>query len=140
MKKKLDQFVVDADKLLATTETLSHNGSFDDDNGDPLVGINDEAWERYKTILRCFVAAKDAGDWNVLDIRYNRSPSPTADYAAVTLKMRGACGFTPTAKTALAMAAAAADDIAATMDGNTTWLSFVVGNIWKEWSENDDDE
>ena len=130
MKKKLDQFRVDADKLLATAETLSHSGLFDDDNGDPIIGINAEAWERYKTILRCFMAAKDVGRWNVLDIRYNKSPNPTDGYAAITIKIQGACGFTPTAKVALAVAAAIADNVSATTDGNKTWLNFVVRNLW----------
>lgn len=132
MRDKLDQFMVDADKMLETADTLSHSGLFADDNGDPIIGINNEAWSRYKSILRCLVAAKDAGGWNVLDIRYDKSPSMTENYAAITLKMQGACAFSPAAKTALAMAAAASDRVATTMRDNVTRLSFVVGNLWPD--------
>jgi len=126
MQNKLDQFMVDAGKMLNAADTM-YPDLFD---RDPDGRINTEAWERYKSILRCLVATKDAGGWNVLDIRYDKSPSMTEDYAAITLKMQGACAFSPTAKTALALAAAAADRVAATMRDNVTRLSFVVGNLW----------
>lgn len=125
MQNKLDQFMADAGKLLETTATM-YPDLFD---GDPPVGINTEAWERYQSITRCLVAAKAAGGWNVLQIRYNKSPSLTEDYAAVIIKMEGACSFFPMAKTALALAAAVSDDVSATMDGGKTWLNFVVDNI-----------
>ena len=118
--------MVDAGKLLDAADTM-YPDLFD---SDPVDGLNDEAWSRYKSILRYLMAAKDAGGWNVLDIRYEKSPSMTEDFAAVTLKMQGACAFSPTAKTALA--SAAADRVAATMRDNVTRLSFVVGNLWPE--------
>lgn len=132
MQSKLDKFMVDAGKLLEAADTLSHSGLFDDDNSVLPSGINGETWSRYKSILRCFMTARDAGGWEVLDIRYDRSPSRTEDYAAITVKMQGACGFSPVAKTALAMAAASADDVSATMDGGKTWLNFVVNNLWTD--------
>lgn len=128
MRNKLDQFMVDAGKLLDAADTM-YPDLFD---SDPVDGLNDEAWNRYKSILRCLMAAKDAGGWNVLDIRFDKSPSMTEDYAAITLKMEGACAFTPMAKTALALASAAADRVAATMRDGVTRMSFVVGNLWPE--------
>lgn len=131
MQNKLDQFMADAGKLLATADGLYPGGLFTDDKGDPVIGVNNEAWDRYKTILHCLMAAKDAGGWNILDIRYDKAPSPTEDFAAVTVKLQGACTFTPTAKTALALATATADRVSITMDGDKLWLNFVVTNLWK---------
>lgn len=126
MKSKLDQFQVDAGKLLTTADNMPPD-LFDSDL--PL-GINNEAWNRYRTILHGFMAAKSAGGWKVLDIRYDRIPDQTEDFAAVTVKLQGACTFTPTAKTALALAAAVADRVSITMNDDKLWLNFVIENLW----------
>lgn len=129
--ERMRQFQEDAQKLMSAADNLFPDGLFEDDNSDLPIGVNDEAWERYKNLLRGIMAAHATG-WDVLRIKYLRTPSADGDFAAVTVTIRGACAFTSEAKTALALAAMLADRVSTTMDNGKVWLNFVVGNIWTE--------
>lgn len=129
--EKFNQFQEDAKKLLSAADNLFPDGLFEDDNDDLPIGVNDEAWERYKNLLRGIMAAHATG-WDVLRIKHLRTPSTDDDFAAVTVTIQGACAFTNDAKTALALAAMLADRVSTTTDNEKVWLNFVVGNIWTE--------
>lgn len=127
MKDKLNQFQADAEKLLTSAATMYPSLP----DGDLPDGVNAKAWKRYQVILQGFMAASDAGGWNATEIKYDKMPSLTDNYAAVTVKAKGSCLFTPTAKTALALAAATVDRVSVTMDSDKLWLNFVITNLWE---------
>lgn len=135
MENRFDKFKADADKLLATAEAMHTDGLLQDEAGDPKIGINTEVWERYKTILSGIIAAKENMD-GVLNVKYLKSPSMEDDFASVTVKLDKACTLHSDARTALAMAAALADMVTLTTNGNKMWIGFTVSGIWEEDGNN----
>ena len=81
-------------------------------------------------IVNGFIAAKE-GMPGILDVRY-QTPDEEDDSATVTIKLGKACTFSPDARTALALAAALADLVTATTDGDKMWLNLSVSDIWAE--------
>ncbi len=102
---------------------------------DPGVGVNTDAWKRYRTILNGFIATKEDIS-GVLDVKYLQSPDIEDDFASVTVKLDKACTLHSDARTALALAATLADMVTVTTDGNKMWMSFTVNDIWKEGGNN----
>ena len=98
---------------------------------DPGIGVNADAWERYRTILNGFIAAKEDMS-GVLDVKYLKSPDMEDDFVSVTVKLDKACTLHSDARTALALAAALADMVTMTTDGDKMWMSFTVDSIWKD--------
>lgn len=135
MENRFDKFKADAEKLLATAEAMHTDELLKDWGDDPEVGINSEAWERYRTILNGIIAAKENMD-GVLDVKYQKSPSMEDDFASVTVKLDKACTLHSDARTALALAAALADMVTLTTNGNKMWIGFTVSDIWKEDGNN----
>ena len=131
MENGFDKFKADAEKLLATAEAMHTDDLLKDVTDDPKIAINPEAWERYRTILSGIIAAKENMD-GVLDVKYLKSPSMEDDFASVTVKLDKACTLYSDARTALAMAAALADMVTMTTNGNKMWVGFTVSDIWEE--------
>ena len=131
MENRFDKFKADAEKLLATAEAMHTDELVKDVAGDPEISINPEAWERYRTILSGIIAAKENLD-GVLDVKYQKSPSMEDDFASVTVKLDKACTLHSDARTALALAAALADMVTMTTNGNKMWVGFTVSGIWEE--------
>ena len=135
MENRFDKFKADADKLLATAEAMRTDGLLKDGGDDPEVGINSEAWERYRTILNGFIAAKEDMS-GLLDVKYLQSPNVEDDFVSVTVKLDKACTLHSDARTALALAATLADMVTMTTNSNKMWINFAVGGIWEEDSNN----
>lgn len=126
MKSRINQLEADAGKLLEKAGTVCPIGLVNDPGAD----VNAETWERYKTIVKGLVAAKNDIS-GILDVRY-QAPNKEDDSAVVTIKLGKACTFSQDAKTALALAAALADLVTATTDGDKMWLNLSVSDIWVE--------
>ncbi len=127
MENRINQLKADVGKLLDKVGAMCPASLVND----PDIGINADAWERYRTILNGLIAAKEdmAG---VLDVKYLQSPAMEDDFASVTVKLDKACTLHSDARTALALAATLSDMVTLTTDGNKMWLSFTVNEIWKE--------
>lgn len=126
MENRINQLKADAVKLLDRAGTVYPVSLVND----PGAGVNVDAWERYRMIVNGFIAAKE-GMPGILDVRY-QTPDEEDDSATVTIKLGKACTFSPDARTALALAAALADLVTATTDGDKMWLNFSVSDIWAE--------
>lgn len=131
MENRINQLKADADKLLDKAGTMCPVSPVND----PDKGVNAEAWERYRTILNGFIAAKEDVS-GLLDVKYLQSPDMEDDFASVTVKLDKACTLHSDARTALALAATLADMVTMTTDGNKMWMSFTVNAIWKEDGNN----
>jgi len=131
MENRIAQLKADADKLLDKAGAMCPASLVND----PDMGVNTDAWERYKTIINGFIAAKKDMS-GVLDVKYLQSPDMEDDFASVTVKLDKACTLHSDARTALALAAALADMVTMTTDGNKMWMSFTVNAIWKEDGNN----
>ena len=131
MENRIAQLKADADKLMEKAETMCPVSLVND----PGIGVNADAWERYRTILNGFIAAK--GDMSgLLDVKYLESPDMEDDFASVTVKLDKACTLHSDARTALALAATLADMVTMTTNGDRMWINFAVGGIWKEDGNN----
>lgn len=131
MENRINQLKAEADKLMEKAGTMCPV-SLVNDLG---IGVNADAWERYRTILNGFIAAKeDTSD--VLDVKYLQSPDMEDDFASVTVKLDKACTLHSDARTALALAATLADMVTMTTNGDRMWINFAVGGIWKEDGNN----
>ena len=131
MENRIAQLKADADKLMEKAETMCPVSLVND----PGIGVNADAWERYRTILNGFSAAK--GDMSgVLDVKYLQSPDTEDDFVSVTVKLDKACTLHSDARTALALAATLADMVTMTTNGDRMWINFAVGGIWKEDGNN----
>ena len=126
MENRINQLKADAVKLLDRAGTVYPVSLVND----PGAGVNVDAWERYRMIVNGFIAAKE-GVPGILAVRY-QTPDEEDDSATVTIKLGKACTFSPDARTALALAAALADLVTATTDGDKMWLNFSVSDIWAE--------
>lgn len=127
MENRIKQFQADVDKLLDKAGAACPVSPINDSG----IGINTDAWERYRTILNGFIAAKEDLS-GVLDVKYLQSPDMEEDFASVTVKLDKACTFHSDARTALALAATLAEMVTMTTDGDKMWMSFTVDNIWKD--------
>jgi len=127
MENRIAQLKADADKLLDKAGAMCPVSLVND----PDIGVNADAWERYRTILNGIIAAKEDMS-GVLDVKYLQSPDIEDDFASVTVKLDKACTLRSDARTALALAVALADMVTMTTDGNKMWISFTVNEIWKE--------
>ena len=131
MENRIAQLKADADKLMEKAETMCPVSLVND----PGIGVNADAWERYRTILNGLIAAK--GDMSgVLDVKYLQSPDTEDDFVSVTVKLDKACTLNSDARTALALAATLADMVTMTTNGDRMWINFAVGGIWKEDGNN----
>ena len=131
MENRIAQLKADADKLMEKAETMCPVSLVND----PGIGVNADAWERYRTILNGFIAAK--GDMSgVLAVKYLQSPDTEDDFVSVTVKLDKACTLHSDARTALALAATLADMVTMTTNGDRMWINFAVGGIWKEDGNN----
>ena len=131
MENRIAQLKADADKLMEKAETMCSVSPVND----PGIGVNADAWERYRTILNGFIAAKEDMS-GVLDVKYLKSPDMEDDFVSVTVKLDKACTLHSDARTALALAAALADMVTMTTNGDRMWINFAVGGIWKEDGNN----
>lgn len=131
MENRINQLKADADKLLDKAGAMCPVSLVND----PGIGVNADAWERYRTILNGFIASKEDAS-GVLDVKYLQSPNVEDDFVSVTVKLDKACTLHSDARTALAMAATLADMVTMTTNGDRMWINFAVGGIWKEDGNN----
>lgn len=131
MENRINQLKADTNKLMDKVEAMCPVSLVND----PGIGVNADAWERYRTILNGFIAAKEDMS-GLLDVKYLQSPNVEDDFVSVTVKLDKACTLHSDAQTALALAAALADMVTMTTNSNKMWINFAVGGIWEEDGNN----
>ena len=127
MENKINQLKADADKLMEKVGAMCPL----DLVNNPGAEVNADAWGRYKTLLSGIIAAKENMS-GVLDVKYLQAPDMEDDLVTVAVKLDKACTLHSDAKTALALAAALADVVTMTTDGNKMWINFTVSGILEE--------
>lgn len=93
--------------------------------------VNDERWEKYRTVAGALVTAKNE-DCGIVKVDYLKAPDPQSEYASVMIVLDKVSAFTGDAKAALILAASMCDRIAVSTNGDRVRMSFAVDHIWKE--------
>lgn len=130
MESTINQFKETIDKLLMTADTLYQGGLCKDDNGDPETVVIIEAWERYKKIVSCIMAARSAG-WDIIEVRYTESPGMVDRFSSVTITLPEVCTLPNEARAALALASMLADKVTTTAAGSNVRIKFTVNDTSK---------
>lgn len=125
MENRINQLKADADKLMEKAGAMCPL----DLVNNPGAEVNADAWGRYKTLLSGIIVAKEDMS-GVLDVKYLQTPDMEDDLATVTVKLDKACTLRSDAKTALALAAALADMVTMTTDGDKMWINFTIDSLW----------